>query len=204
MAIDNDEQMIQKTLGKAGGGLPKREALLLKYAIMPTLRTLLDGERAVSIFESEGEKILKLAKQLSHDELFTRVLIPKVFAIEDNSRYYSVAMVLWHLVYVGEAIQNGVIDLSHGKDIELVVKIENFKPFVEIGGDIVERFESFLSGFGRNVFANAGDINSLAFHRQPWFGELNPKGWLVLAMAHQLIHRRQIEVIVWHSKFQKR
>lgn len=196
MAANHDKQATQENLGKAGGGLPIYEALFLRYALMPFLRGALSWERAMSMFESEGEKALKLVKPMSREKLFEKALIPKVFGIEDNSRYYSPAMTLWHLIFVGEAIQKGLIELSHGRAIDITVKIENFKPFVEIEDDIVLRYEQFLSNFRSTIQANIGDKNSRTFHIHPWFGKLYPHGWLALAAAHQLVHRRQIEAIV--------
>lgn len=190
-----NNQAIQNSLEKAGKGLPKVEAIFLKYLCFPILKIVFNPNRALKMFEYEGEKILKLVKPMDKNQLFQRVLIPKVFAIEDNSRFYSPAMVLWHLIYVGEAIQQGVVDLSQGKTIDFTVKIENFKPFVEIDENIVERYEKFLFNYKKFLDKNLININSKNCHTHHWFGCLNPHGWLVMSMAHQLIHRRQIEAI---------
>lgn len=190
-----NNQEVQNSLEKAGKGLPKIEAIFLKYLCFPILKIVFNRNRALKMFEYEGEKILKLVKPMDKNQLFQRVLIPKIFAIEDNSRFYSPAMVLWHLIYVGEAIQQGVIDLSQGKTIDFTVKIEKFKPFVEIDENIVERYEKFLFNYKKFLDKNLININSKNCHIHPWFGCLNPHGWIVMSMAHQLIHRRQIEAI---------
>lgn len=187
---------IQENLGKAGVGLPFVEGIFLKYIAFPFLKQRFDWDKALKQFELEGEKILTLTKPLSQEQLFTRVLIPKIFAIEDNSRYYSPAMVLWHLIYVGEAIQQGIVDLSLGKKIEMTVKIENYKPFVEVDENIIEKYEKFLANYRKFLESNLIDIHSTNCHIHPWFGCLNPHQWLVMSMAHQLIHRRQIEAII--------
>lgn len=191
-----NNQEIQNSLEIAGKGLPKVEAIFLRYLCFPILKMVFNPNRALKMFEYEGEKILKLVKPMDKNQLFQRVLIPKIFAIEDNSRYYSPAMVLWHLIYVGEAIQQGVVDLSQGKMINFTVKIENFKPFVEIDENIVERYEHFLANYRRFIETHSADMKSVYCHTHSWFGCLNPHGWLVMSMAHQLIHRRQIEVII--------
>lgn len=48
-------------------------------------------------------------------------------------------MVLLHLICVGEVLQEGIVSLSKNEKINFTVKIENFKPFVEIDEDIVEK-----------------------------------------------------------------
>jgi len=190
-----NNQDIQNSLEKAGKGLPKVEAIFLKYLCFPVLKMVINPNRALKMFEYEGQKILKLVKPMDKNELFQRVLIPKIFAIEDNSRFYSPAMVLWHLIYVGEAIQQGVVDLSQGKKIDFTVKIENFKPFVKINENIVEQYELFLANYCQFIEMNSADMKNTNCHTHPWFGCLNPDGWLVMSTAHQLIHRRQIEEI---------
>jgi hypothetical protein len=194
------DQAIQSQLDQAGKGLPKLEGAFLRHIGFPTLKGLLSWDRAMNRFESEGLKIIELTQHMSHEMLFTKVLIPKVFAIEDNSRYYSPAMVLWHLIYVGQTIEQGIIDLSHGRQIDMIIKIENFKPYVEIDDDIVSQFEKFITNNRDNITQNLGNPAHPTCHTHPWFGCLNAHGWLVMSMAHQLIHRRQIEAIIKHAK----
>ena len=195
MSKQKDEQ-VQANLGKAGDGLPLLEGIFLKHMLFPLLKNFMTWDKALFIFEREGHKILNLVKDMSHEQLFARVLIPRKFALEDNSRYYSAAMVLWHLVYVGDAIEQGIIDLSLNREIGITVKIANFKPYVPIQDDIVELYASFLSDYRTCLDTHVGDKFASTTHIHPWFGALNPYEWLVMSMAHQFIHRRQLEAIV--------
>lgn len=186
----------QQTLGKAGAGLPKLHALFLRYVGFPLLRLFFSWERAYALFESEGELILKYAKTLNEEALFTKVLVPKIFGIEDNSRYYSAAMVLWHLTYVDRTIRDGILSLSRGENIDFTVKIATYKPFVEIGTDVVGNFEEVLTNFRPTIESQIQKHNIANYHAHPWFGPLNPYGWLVMAALHQRVHRRQLEAIL--------
>jgi hypothetical protein len=133
---------------------------------------------------------------LSHEQMDTKVLVPKTLGIEDNSRYYSAAMVLWHLIYVGETINAGIISLSRGETLDFTVKIENFKPFVDISPNITDDYQAFLTNYRPALEKNVHDRKKANYHSHPWFGPLNPHGWLVLSAVHQFIHRRQLENIV--------
>jgi hypothetical protein len=186
----------QNSLGKAGAGLPKLQAIFLRHIGFPMLRRFLSWEGALSIFESEGHKVLKLVDGLSQEQMNTQVLVPKTMGIEDNSRYYSAAMVLWHLIYVGETISDGVVSLSRGETLDLTVKIENFKPFVDISPKIADEYQIFLNNYRPSIEKNVHDRRKANYHSHPWFGPLNPHGWLVLSAVHQQIHRRQLENIV--------
>ena len=90
-------------LGEAGGGLSKGRAYFLRHFGFPFVNSVISWERALDIFESEGRKMLSLSRSLPEDKLFERVLVPKLFGLEDNSRYYSVVMVLKHVLIVGNA-----------------------------------------------------------------------------------------------------
>lgn len=187
---------IQNKLEKPGHGLPKIDAIFLKHVGFPILKTFISWDNAMKFFEYEGKEILNLVKDLPKDKLFKKVLIPKIFGIEDNSRYYSPAMVLWHLLYVGETLHEGIVSLSKNEKIDFTVKIENFKPFVQIDEDIVEKYENFLNNYKKFIETNVENkyINNCLSH--PWFGCLNPHQWLVMSAIHQMVHKRQIKKIL--------
>jgi hypothetical protein len=191
-----EDKKIQGKLESAGKGLPVIEALTLRYIIFPILKTLVPWDMGMKLFEHEGRRIVNDVKMLDDNTLFKKVLIPKTLGIEDNSRYYSPAMVLWHLIYVGEAIQEGIIGLSKNESLDFVVKIENFKPFVEISPNIVSQYEMFLREYRRTIEKNTKDKYIRNYHAHPWVGSLNPHQWLILSAIHQLIHRRQLRKII--------
>ncbi len=191
-----EDEIIQNGLERAGRGLPSIDAILLKHIGFPILKTVVSWSRAMNIFESEGKKIIDSLKRIDNEILFRRVLISKTIGIEDNSRYYSPAMVLWHLIYVGDAIQEGIIVLSKGEKLDFTVKIENFKPFVEIESDILKKYESFVFGFRQNIENNVKNKYLKNYHAHPWFGPLNPHQWLVMSAIHQVVHGRQLRKIL--------
>lgn len=195
MQTEEDER-IQSELESAGKGLPVVDALLLKRIIFPVLKTFMSWNMGMKLFENIGNRILNDVKELDDKTLFKRALITKTYGIEDSSRYYSPAMVLWHLVYVGGAIQEGIISLSKNESLDFVVKIENFKPFVEISNNIVSEYEMFLKEYRRTIEENVKDKHIRNYHVHPWFGPLNPHQWLVMSAIHQLIHKRQLRKIL--------
>ena len=191
-----DSEKLIEGLGKAGGGLSKGRAVFLKYMAFPLLNPLISWERALAIFEKEGDKIVRLASQPPREKLFERVLVPKLFGLEDNSRYYSVAMVLRHLLTVGLALQTRIPVLSQGKSLEKEVKIEEYKPYMDIDDDIVGIYKDFLLHFRTNIEKDLGNIYLENRHEHPWFGELRAKDWAVMGAIHQIVHRRQLEAII--------
>jgi hypothetical protein len=190
------DKEIQDTLESAGKGLPAIDAMFLKHIGFPILKRTVSWEKGMELFEREGQRILDDVQGLDESVLFQKVLIPKTTGIEDNSRYYSPAMVLWHLIYVGETIRDGIISLSRNEQLDFVVKIENFKPFVEISDTIIKDFKLFLQAFRRSIEERVGDRYIRNYHAHPWFGPLNPHQWLIMSAVHQIVHRRQLEKIL--------
>jgi hypothetical protein len=197
MTQDNkDSQEIIDTLGKSGEGISKFKIFSVKHIFFPILNRFISWDKAWDIFDTEGQKIIELSKQIEKDDLFKRVLVPKLFGLEDNSRYYSVGMTIEHLLIVASALQVRVPLLSRGKKLKNDVTIKSVKPYKEIDEDIVEQFEDFLNTYREKLERNVDDINIDNTSSHPWFGEFNPKQWSILAMIHQIIHKRQIKAII--------
>ena len=194
--IDSSEL---KGLAPAGAGLPRGRALLLRYAAFPLLKRLVSFERALSHFEKEGRRAAALCEGLSRERLFGRVMVPPLFGLEENSRYYSPAMVLMHLLIVGQALRERIPRLSRGERPDKEVRIEEYKPYTDIPEDIVKRYRRFVEGFRLTLLENLDDIHAPHRYEHPWFGPLNPKEWMVMGAIHQTVHRRQIEAILTHS-----
>jgi len=190
-----DSQEIIHELGKSGAGISPTKVILAKYIMFPLLNRTISWYGAWNVFESEGQKIIDMSYKLDSEQLFQRVLVPKLFGLEDNSRYYSVAMVLEHLLSVGRALETRVPILSRGIELKGDIKIEDVKPYNAIDDDIVEQFEEFISHF-REQIEDCDDIHIDNASPHPWFGAFNPKQWSILGMVHQVIHRRQIEAII--------
>jgi hypothetical protein len=190
------DDKIQSRLESAGRGLPPIDAFVLKRIGFPILKRCISWKMGMGLFESEGQKILNLVKALDAPTLFKRVLIPRTMGIEDNSRYFAPAMVLWHLIYVGNTIQDGIIGLSRNEKLDFVVKIENFKPFVTISPNIVDDYKRFLSAYRPTIEAQIQGKHIRNYHDHPWFGPLNPHQWLIMSAIHQVVHRRQLGKIL--------
>lgn len=185
-----------KGLAPAGAGLSPGRAFLAKRLLFPMLKRTITFPKALDIFTAQGRRVVKTSAALSEEELFERVMVPPLFGLEENSRYYSTAMVIKHLLTVGEALRDRIPALSRGEVPKREVKIEDYKPYTELDDDIVERYAEFIEGFKESLLSNLADIDSPSTYAHPWFGELDVKGWMVMGMVHQIVHRRQIDAIV--------
>ena len=191
-----DSRQFISTLEQAGAGISVSKRLMAKHLMFPLLNRLVSWDKAWDIYEKEGRKVISLAATLDKESLFKRVLVSSLFGLEDNSRYYSVAMVIEHLLIVGKALTERIPPLSQGEVLKEDVKIEDVKPYTEIDKTVIEAFETFLDTYREEMEGRIGDIEIDNTSPHPWFGEFNPKEWSILGMVHQIVHRRQVEAII--------
>jgi len=179
-----------------GAGLPPVEAWVNRHVLFPLATLLLPWDKAMARFESEGRAILQMVEPLPPETLMKPVLINRIAGIEDSSRFWSPAMVLEHLIIVGQRIFGGIVLLSHGRKPDGKADTASVKPKGAQGPEIIETFRAFLEEFRTGIAEQTGDRASAATFEHPWFGELTAAKWVVLAAIHQTIHRRQLEKIL--------
>jgi hypothetical protein len=192
--VPQDE--IEKSLAPPGAGLPAFQAFLLRYLLFPAFCRANSWQKALAKFQAEGDRIVDLAEPLSSEQLQKRILVKAPMGVEDSSRYWSVAMVLEHLIEVGCRVATGIVELSHGEEVTVRSDVADVKPKGGKGRQIVEEYAVFLQDFAHTLTEDVGDWNSPQTFGHPWFGELDAHHWACLGAVHQKIHRRQMERIV--------
>lgn len=180
-------------LGLPGGGLPKLEQLFIKHFLVPSVRFVFTWESALNLLNKEVNKIENIVSKISKEDLQKRVLIDRIFAIEDNSRDFSVNMVMEHLVIAGTGVMGIIYTLSKEQEFTKEVTIEGVKPYANSADTLKEflafsqQYSSFISSLPKN--------KSVMTKKHPWFVEFNNFEWSAFMFIHTLIHRRQIEAI---------
>lgn len=185
----------EPTLAAPGAGLPPLE-LAIARVVFPIGAAFTSWNSALERFRAEGERILDLVQPLSTPRLTERVLIKRIRGIEDSSRYWSPAMVLDHLVIVGNAIGNMVVSLSLGQRPPSEASIAAVKPDPAVGPKLIGRFHDLLASYPRLLAEHVKTRDSRTTYPHPWFGELTARQWHALASFHQGIHRRQLLAIL--------
>ena len=189
-------EQIEPILQAPGAGLPVIEGMLLKYIVAPTLSAMTPWRLAVHLFLSEGYKALALAEKATHAKCDKRVLVPRLIAMEDSSRFWSVYMTLRHLILVGETIEDILLKSSKEELSHKTLSIVAVKPELETKADVLDDFRKFLERFSMNMGAIDSAHHSAIKHIHPWLGPINMHQWLCLGGIHQRLHRRQIQMIL--------
>lgn len=180
-------------LARPGGGLPKFERFYIKTFLVPAAKYLFTWDLAQRLLNKEVKKIEALVAKIDKEKLQKRVVIERVFAIEDNSRDFSVNMVLEHLVIAGTGVMGIIHSLSNEQEFTRDVTIEGVKPHAN-DADTLDAFLKFAQRY--NAFIDAlPKKRSVMTKKHPWFIEFNNFEWSVFMFIHTFVHRRQIEAI---------
>ena len=185
-------------LAPAGSGLPNFERLFIKNLLVPTIRIFITWDIALFLLQRELKIIDKILKPINEDLLTKKFIIDRTFAIEDDSRQFSINMVLEHLEIAGNKVKNIIETLSLEKEFEEDVKIENVKPKLN-NKNQYESFKKFYQDY--ILFIKSLDKKQSKMRKKhPWFIEFNNFEWSVFMYMHTFIHRRQIEAIIEELK----
>ena len=183
---------------KPGGGLPRLEQLSLKYILVPLGKRVFTWESALKMFHNEVKRIEKLLKEVEEAKCRERVMIDRVFGIEDHSRDYSITMVIEHLNIVGYGIMSVIDRLSNEESVDEAIKIENVKPQGSTENEL-DRFLAFSRVYN-SFIEKLPKRKSKMTKAHPWFVELNNMDWSIFMAIHTFVHRRQIEAILQRLK----
>lgn len=176
-----------------GAGLPAFELAWLRIYFRG-MCAVTSQNAGMQRFKREADKILSLARIVSATHGTVPVLIDRIVGIEDSSRHWSVFMVLDHLKIVNEGMTQIIEDLSHDRPFAQKVRIQDVKPHVDSGPDVVDRFMKSVTNYEATI-NRLGKFGHRVHHPHPWFGPMTAHDWHCLAGIHHWIHRRQIERI---------
>lgn len=169
------------------------EAKFFRHGL-PILTKTISRDSARKMFLREGHRILYLAQDLKDWELEERVLVKRPFGVEDNSRYWSLEMLMEHLIMTGVAVHKSIRQLASGRRPSHPPRIAEGKPSGGRGPRIREEFDRFMNKFVQSSDALTFPARPTLAH--PWTSEMGPLQWFKFTALHHWIHRVHAERIV--------
>lgn len=195
----NKENTISNTepkLAPPGAGIPWPQGLVLKYFIAPFIAGRTNWSVSEERFDKLTIKILKELEGLNAVEQSTKVLVPPQAGLEDSSRYWSIAMVLEHLVIVGNGISYAISELTSDRLPQGTADTATVKPIGAISASqSVAEFKKFTQTDYKNLVSGLKNKNSKLRFRHPWFGMITAKQWFWVLAVHHRLHLKQIREI---------
>ena len=192
-----NENTIPK-LAPPGAGIPWPQRMVLQFVIAPFVAGRTDWKISQTRFDKLTAKILREAEEMSEAQMLMKVLVPPQSGLEDSSRFWSVAMVLEHLVIVGRQMNYAITELVSGRNPEGKADTAAVKPFGAMSAkQSLEDFKKFTDTEYKNLVKYIGshDHNSQLKFLHPWFGKITAKQWFWVLTIHHGLHLKQIRNI---------
>lgn len=184
-----------------GAGLPWFERNWLKYYYVGYRFPRYPWEMGEAFFDRETQIIRKCVEPLSMEQLQTPQLIPRIRAMEDSSRFWSVAMTLEHLMIVGTGMSQIILKLSEDQPFSREIDIAKVKPLGQMLAGMDSKkagltFKNSMHEIQTLLKTGIKNKKSKRKHPHPWFGPMTAHQWLWIMAGHQSTHRKQIQSII--------
>ena len=180
------------TLQPPGAGLPKLEKAFIKQILVPFTKYGLGWKSSRIWLDYEMKQITKMLAPLTEEAYHKRTLIAHHLGIEDDTRDWSIAMVIEHLIIVNTGIIEVIKTLGREETVEMEIRIEDVKPYD--GAHTLSELQSLLDTYHQAY--TPPKRNSQMTKAHPWFIEFNDQEWNTFLAIHTWVHRRQIKAIL--------
>lgn len=190
-------------LAAPGKGLPFPENLIARYIVYPQGMRHFQWLATLDAWDTETTRILELSSGISDDAFFTPVLIDRLRGLEDSSRFWSVAMVMEHLIMTMKAMTQIAETLAQARQMNVRVSTADVKPK---GGRTIAKseWERLFRTSSDECIARLKKISQPVSQTErlmhPFFGKIPASGWVYVLGIHQTLHRKQVEKILGSAK----
>ena len=178
----------------AASGLPRIQDFVARNVTFPAYCRTTSFDRATRDFQVEVRRIEELCGVFSPDDFVRRVTIPPLLGLEDDERHWSAAMVVEHVVRVGEEIGRTLIFLSRGQTPPAAFDGKAMRPRGAKGVENMPALRALAHDYPHLVQTELGAVTG-GIHPHPLLGDLDLHRWHCLSVAHLRVHRRQLHEI---------
>lgn len=186
----------EPVLAPPGAGIPLPQKIMMRFFVKPFVAGRTPWEVSEANFHKINKKILSVMEGLTESQLETRILVPPQLGLEDSSRYWSIKMVLEHLLIVSGQVMYLIPELSKGIVPNEEADIAKMKPKNELSLETtVQKFKKLISTDFDQLNAAITSHSASAKFYHPWFGDMTAKQWYWLLAMHHGLHLKQIREI---------
>lgn len=183
-------------LAPPGAGLGFFTEFFLRWYVNPFVAQKASWQVCEANFIKAHQKILLELDNIPIDKVDIKILVPPQRGLEDSSRFWSITMLVEHLLIVGSQVQTAIIRLSQEQQMSELVSTANVKP----SGDgsysaLLVKLQKFVADVPFDLNARVVNKESRAKLTHPWFGPFNSKQWYWLLGVHATIHLQQLKEI---------
>lgn len=191
-------------LAEPGAGIGMIEMGLLKAVIKPISMRGLHVDRSIKKLKQGECRLENELSQFNPERLTERILVPRIWFIEDSSRFWSAAMLFRHISKVNLSIAKAIeYKMSLGDESAAAAKerLKAVKP--EMESNQIQEIENFRVSVKR-LIAAVQKTSELELQTNtlphPWFGQLTYAEWTWFAGFHMCVHSRQLKLMKAKAK----
>ncbi len=183
-------------LAPPGAGIPWPLKLILRYFMKPFVASRTPWEVSEKRFVRINQKILSEIEGLTEEQLSKKILVPPMRGLEDSSRFWSIKMVIEHLVIVSSQMIKIIPLLSNGQVPNGKADTATVKPFGQMTvNETMNLFKKLTTRDFENLVSNISNKKSQTTFTHPWFGPMTAQEWYWLLPGHHALHLKQIKAI---------
>jgi len=192
--MNTDHKQVQQDqepeLDAPGAGVPWLEKKLMGIGLRMYAGST-DRVKALAKFQTGAEELLALAEPLDEATGRKRVLVPRLRAMEDSSRFWSPYMIIQHVTIIDRGVLLLIRALSAGKPPGPARGTADVKPSPDAGPETIAAFRETAAEWQKRIGA-IPDLKTALKQPHPWFGKLDGHQWLCVAALHHDIHLKQM------------
>lgn len=197
--VSHSKSLSGPQLAEPGAGIGMIEMGLLKAVIKPILMRGVQAERSIQKLRQGECQLEDELRQFNPERLTEQILVPRIWFIEDSSRFWSVAMLFRHITKVNLSIAKAIeYKMSLGDESASAAKerLKAVKPEVEFNQ--IQEIQNYRGSVLRLITAvektseRELQTNTLP---HPWFGQLTYAEWTWFAGFHMTVHSRQLKLM---------
>ena len=181
-------------LAPPGAGIPWLERTVLTGGVR-LYASRASQEAAMALFQRDAAEVLSMAESVSEEIGRKPVLVPRLRAMEDSSRFWSPYMIVQHLDIIDRGVLMLARCLAAGKSSDKVTGTADVKPSPDAGPEVTGKFRETVEAW-RNKLATIPDLKTRLRHPHPWFGPLDAHTWVCVAALHHGVHLKQMRLVL--------
>lgn len=173
--------------------LPWHEQLVMRVYVGPFMANSSDSPQNRRLYEAYSHKIIALAEEVPLDQHKVRVLVPPQAGLLEDTRSWSISMILEHLILVDMKAKEIILKLSLGKDPDFKMSIGSVKPIGRWDArETFERYKAFVPSYLDEIEEALAKSKLELTEVHPIFGPFNALQWQWSMATRTALRYRQL------------
>ena len=176
--------------------LPWHQQLVMRLYLGPFVASSSEVERNRELYEVFSQKIVGLAEEIPFDQHRLPVMVPAQVGLLDDTRYWSIAQTLEHLLKLDRMSKEIILRLAAGEPANILVTPDAVAPEGKCDPEkIFLDYKAFVPTHLDEIDAALVNTKSTLTEIHPLFGPFDAKQWYWSMSMRTSLRYRQLKNI---------